>query len=655
MHRVIILIHIVYFLLSVPSFGQSDATVLFRIQKSEVTVEEFTRLYAKSKSVSEKINFDEFVDQFIIFRLKVEQAMEEGLDTTELFRKELAGYRNQLAQSYLTDNEAVEKVYENIYRRLLTEINAWHILVTCLPDATPEDTLLAYNKSLELRARLIEGEPFESVARGGSDDPSVILNGGNLGYFTAMQMILPFEDVAYSLKKGEISVPVKTPFGYHIIKVNDRRPSQGLVKVAHIMKAVPPGASEDVWNDSYNEIDTIYQKLIAGSSFSEMAKGESDHAESAIKGGEMDWFRTGDIVPEFGNAAFALMRNGDISPPFKTAFGWHIIKRIDRKPIGSFEENRAYIVSRQTNSRVSSLARDSFVNRLKKEYGFNLNNNTLDIIITLTDTAMARSMKKIDASMVPAGRIFSYQGGFLSCHDFVQIIEKNITAFNGSNTETIINSLLKNTIAESLIKYEDSRLESKYPDFRFLIKEFHDGMLLFEVNSREVWNKPFSDTTELQRFYEENIDKYIGKPSADLKVYPAIKPEELNTLRKLVSKYGTRPGGDAKIKSKYYVKYGTSSSIVNRRVFEGDDPELDHMIGKEGIGTAMQDGNMCVILTTRTYQAEPLPVSEVLPEITALYQDSLETNWVAQLKKKYTVWINERVLQEIREKSYEKN
>lgn len=650
MRRTILVIFIFSCLLSVRSSGQADSAVLLRINKNEVTTGEFIRLFTKSNNIVENTKLDEYLSQFIVFRLKVEQAMEEGMDTTMAFRKEFMGYRNQLAKNYLTDNEAKEKLLKDIYDRLLTEINAWHILVACQSDASPEDTLEAFNRSMEIRARLITGEQFEDVARGGSDDPSVVINGGNLGYFTALQMIKPFENAAYTLKKGEISLPVRTPFGYHIIKVSDRRPALGSVKVAHIMRTVPPGSTEEVWDSAAEEIKLIAKKLSEGILFSDLAKTESDHLESAAKGGEMDWFRTGDIVPEFSKAAFALLKNGDISPPVKTSFGWHIIKRIDKKPIGSFEENRQYIESKLTAGSMTDLTRNSFVSKLKKEYKYRINSTDLNLIVSLTDTLISNALKKFDRRLLPPGNLYTYTGGSLKCIDFAILIEKNLAAFNGTNTNQLINALLENTVAETLIAQEDSKLEDKYPEFRYLVKEFHDGMLLFEINSREVWNKPYSDSLGLQKYYEENNARFMTRQSADIKVYTPANEPNLKKLSRLVLKNGLKKDGDEMIIAKYINKGDTTLTITDRRISLGDDSELDPLIDKTGSGTALQDGKKSVILVTRIYPAELIPFSEVQLEVSALYQESLEEKWVEQLKKKYPVWINEFALKELREK-----
>jgi peptidyl-prolyl cis-trans isomerase SurA len=215
--------------------------ILLTIGGTKTEAGEFIRMYNKSAEPGKIPDIDSYLKQFIIFKQKVADAVSEGIDSTKAFKAELNGYRNQLAQNYLTDTQAKEKLIRQAYQRSLTEINAWHILIALPPDPSPEDTLDAWQKASDVKERIVKGESFEDVARGSSDDQSVKINGGNLGYFTVFQMIMPFEDAAYALKKGAISDPVRTPYGYHIIKIANKRPSKGKIRVAHIMKAAPPG------------------------------------------------------------------------------------------------------------------------------------------------------------------------------------------------------------------------------------------------------------------------------------------------------------------------------------------------------------------------------------------------------------------------------
>jgi peptidyl-prolyl cis-trans isomerase SurA len=298
---------------------------LMTVAGRAVPAGEFIRMYRKSAEPGKLSGLDTYLQQYITFKLKVADAISMRMDTTRAFRTELNGYRNQLAQNYLTDTGTREKLLQKTYQRSLTEINAWHILVSCPEGAKPEDTLSAWQKASGIRLRIMNGESFEQVARGSSDDPSVKINGGNLGYFTVFQMIMPFEDAAYNLKKGAVSEPVRTPYGYHIIKVADKRPARGKILVAHIMKAAPPGTGEKEAALAHQAIDSIYNLLNAGAPFSEMAAKYSDHKESAAAGGKLDWFGTGEIIPDFSEAAFSIPDTGKYTKPIRTIYGWHII------------------------------------------------------------------------------------------------------------------------------------------------------------------------------------------------------------------------------------------------------------------------------------------------------------------------------------------
>lgn len=650
MRKVIIMTILAVLTVTVRLSAQTDERVLIRINDNGITAEEFVRLFTKNLTPDEKPDFDQYFDQFLIFRLKVAEATEQGIDTTTSFIKEFEGYRNQLARTYLTDNEAREELLKKAYGRLQYEINAWHILVGCRPETPPADTLIAWRKAMEIRARILEGEAFELVARGTSDDPSVLTTGGDLGWFTSQQMIKPFEDAAYSMKPGNLSMPVRTPYGYHIIKLVDRRPSSGRIKVAHIMKALPPGAPEDAWTKAEQEINIIHKAVVGGGSFSELAMKESDHRESAVNGGELEWFGSGEIVQEFSKASFALLRNGDISSPVRTPFGWHIIKRIDRKPLGSFEENRALLEARFSESHMTTIARTSLVEKLKSEYNFVINQSVIDWFITNTDTLISHGKTQFSKNQIPPGNLFEFDGGSMKASSFASLLESNIGAFNGMNTNSVISQLVDNKVNDALIAYEDSKLEIKYPDFRYLVKEFHDGMLLFEINSREVWNKPYNDTIGLENFYKENRDQYMGLPSADITVYSLKSPAKIKPLARLVSRHGTKTGGNAKILEKYIAGNDTALVISGERLYQGAKPELDRYIRKRGSHNLTWNGMESVLAVNKVYPGELLPLDEVRQEVIADYQNYLETKWVGQLKKKYSVWVNDKLLGEIREK-----
>jgi peptidyl-prolyl cis-trans isomerase SurA len=484
--------------------------VLLTVAGKEIQAGEFIRMYKKSLEPEKPLSPSEYLQQFIIFKLKVADALSQGTDTTKAFKSEFNGYRNQLAQNYLTDPDIKERMLLDAYNRSLIEIKAWHLLLMAKADASPADTLKAFQKATAARERIIAGEPFEEVAKSVSEDPSAKMNGGNLGYFTVFQMIAPFEDAAYKLNTGDISQPVRSPFGYHIIKIADKHPARGKVKVAHIMKAAPPGAGDQDISKAEDGIKDIYRQLQAGASFRDLAARLSDHKESAAKGGEMNWFGTGEILSEFSEAAFALSDTGAYSKPFRSVYGWHIIKLLDRKAPGTYEETRPYLESKLNQSKLNSATKASFIEKLKTEYKFSVNQKVLKWFLTKTDTLIANGTVSYNRVKIPKGNIYSFADQMFSSAKFADYIESNRAAIPFRNPDDFINTALEMKIAVHLMDYENSVLEKKYPEFRYLMGEFHDGMLLFDISGKKVWTRVSSDSTGLQTYFNAHRNNYLS-------------------------------------------------------------------------------------------------------------------------------------------------
>jgi len=342
-----------------PVLAQDKNATVLTVDGEATSLEEFENIFRKNNrdSAISQQSLDEYMELFINFKLKVKEAREAGLDTVKKFITELDGYRNQLARPYLTDTDKLNDLMREAYQNQTQEVRAMHILIKTDANATPADTLRAYNKTMAIRERLMKGEDFASLAKAVSEDPSAKDNGGDLGYFTAFQMVYPFEKAAYDTKVGEVSMPVRTRYGYHLIKVVDKRSARGEIHVAHIV--VKPKSETDGEANAQTKINEIYQKSLSGeSTFEDLASKFSDDPTSAKKGGELAWFGTGKMVIEFEDAAYSLKNNGDVSQPFKTSFGWHIVKRLDYKPLPSFES-----MEKELKNKVS---KDKRANRLWK-------------------------------------------------------------------------------------------------------------------------------------------------------------------------------------------------------------------------------------------------------------------------------------------------
>jgi peptidyl-prolyl cis-trans isomerase SurA len=624
--------------------------ILMTVAGKEVSAGEFMRMYRKSYDPGSSKDIDAYLEQFVNFKLKVADAVSEGYDTTSAFRSELNGYRSQLAQSYLTDASAREKLLRQAYQRSLTEINAWHILISLSPEATPDDTLKAWKKATLVRERVMRGESFEEVARSSSDDPSVKINGGNLGYFTTFQMIMPFEDAAYSLKKGQVSQPVRTPYGYHIIKVTDRRPSLGKIKVAHIMRTVMPGSSESAAKAAEDTILSVYRQLQNGAQFSELAAKYSDHSESASKGGELNWFGAGEIISDFAEAAFALRNNGDYTKPVKTIYGWHIIKRIDRKAPGTFEEARPFLESRINESYLNSISKKSFVDKLKKEYKYRVIPAAYNWFVTHTDTLIIQGKAKYNRQEMPAGPIYTFAGQQLSTREFAGYIEKRGEMIATRDSVYFINHSLETCLSDQIIKYENSILEKKYPEFRYLMNEFHDGILLFEISGKKVWNRIQEDSAGLKNYYEVNKDKFLTKESFSGKIYTLRKKDGIKSLETAYKKFSRMPDCDARMMKKFISKGDTLLSVRSGTWKRGENMLLDSLTWKPGTFRLPDNTSAILVVINNVTAPRPLPFSEVQGEMMTGYQEQLDKNWIEQLRKQFIVKTDKNILEEIRKK-----
>ena len=563
-----ILSHILIILSLSSGFSQNaDEKILMTVAKMDVEAGEFVRMFNKSLDPAYRVEIDEYLQQFIAFKLKVADAVEHGYDTTRAFREELKGYRDQLAQTWLTDPDIREKTLRKAYQRYLEEINASHILVSCPKDAAPDDTLKAYSKAAGIRKRILDGEQFGEVAISESDDKSATINHGSLGWFTAFQMIAPFEDAAYSLQPGTISGPVRTPFGFHIIKVIDRRPSIGKIRVSHIMKSVPPGSDGQAVSEAENEINQIYERLGKGESFARLASEKSDHKESAANGGEMNWFGAGEIINDFSEAAFAIKDTGEYTKPVRTPYGFHIIKLLERKGPGTYEEAKPFLEGRLNQTDLVSLGKKSFIDRLKKEYEFRVVPEVRNWFIKNTDTLIIRGEAKYPARQIPGGKIFSFAGQGLSAADFASYLEKNGRILESDNPARFIDESLESIASGEIMKYEDSILEKKHPDFKYLMKEFHDGILLFEISSDKVWNRVQEDTAGLMLHYELNKDKFPAERNGASSPLPfsEVQADVISSYQDWLNEEWIR-----ELRSKYAVKIDDKvfEEVKNRLAYE---------------------------------------------------------------------------------------
>ncbi|MBN9293146.1 MAG: peptidylprolyl isomerase [Flavobacteriia bacterium] len=634
---------------SIIGFSQKDPVVL-EVGNKKVTKSEFLQIYLKNNDDPkfDQKSMDDYVEIFTKFKLKVVEAEHEGYDTIPKLKRELEGYRKTLATPYLTDKTLQDDLVKQVYERLKTEVRASHILVKVAERATPEDTLKAYNRILAIKKRIEAGEDFEKVARSsdGSEDPSVAYNGGDLGYFTAFQMVYPFEEAAYRTPKGKISNIVKTRYGYHILKVTDVRPARGTIRTAHIMIALAKNASAEDIEAAKKKAYEIYTKAKNGEDFAKLAETFSDDTQSAAKGGELPPFGTGTttrMIPVFENAAFGLKNNGDITEPIQTDFGFHIIKRLDWKPLGSFDELKKELQTKVSKDDRSKITQDSFIQKLKKEYKYkSYKAKNISWFYNNIDSSYFKNNYSY-TGLTTDKPLFVLNKQAFTQKQFAEYIQKNTKYIRNGSFKDIIDQHYANWERQSILNYEQSRLDGKYPDFKLLMNEYHDGILLFEIMSDKVWNKASQDSTGLTAFFEKNKDKYVWGKRVDAFVYECISNDVANNVYGMISKNNA-------VSSKEIIDEVNKTSELNLKVktnkYEIEStPFLKGHDFVKGLNKVYEyNGKYYVVFVNEILDPSAKELAECRGLVISDYQNYLETTWLSELKQKYPVKIHTEVL-----------
>lgn len=644
-------------------FSQTDE-VLMNIAGENITKAEFLNVYYKNNIKGEPIDkktLDEYVELFINFKLKVKEAEALGLDTVGEFVKELAGYRKQLAQTLLTDKDVTEHLIREAYDRMLFDIRASHILIRLDQNASPKDTLEAWNKITKLRQRIMKGEAFDKVAIEGSEDqsardseasdrrPAMKGNGGDLGYFTALDMVYPFETGAYNTKVGDVSMPVRTSFGYHLIKVTDRKPAMGRVQVAHILIGTSKTATDDQNNSKKTLADSVYDMLMNGASFEDMAMKYSDDKGSGAKGGVLPWFGVNRMVPEFIETVGTFKNNNDVSKPIKTMYGYHIIKLIDKKPIDSYENLYPELKSRVSRDPRSNLSKDMFIARIKAEYNFSENLNNLKPFYSIVTDTIFSAKWSLETAQGLNDKLFELAGKTFTQYDFAIYLNVQQSNRAKEDIESYVNSVYNLFVDETCINYEDSRLEIKNADFRNLMKEYRDGILLFELTQQKVWSKAINDTLGLEEFYQTVKQNYMWPVRLNASIYICKDATVAKKARKLAAKQYKKNLSNDFIIEKINLKDSHALKIESNFYAKGDSEVIDGIEWKKGLSPNKQMGNDVVFVSTHeVLSPEPKNLSDVKGLVTAEYQNHLEKQWIAELRAKYKVTVNAAVLSTIK-------
>lgn len=655
-------------IVSVLGAAKASDPVLMKINGKPITKSEFEYIYDKNNNSSsiDKKSLEEYLVLFKNFKLKVVEAESLGIDTTAAFRNELSGYRKQLIQPYLADKTVEEKLAQEAYERMKENVDVSHILVLVKENASSADTLAAYKKIMDIRNRLFTQEPakkggkakvlttcsldrFCQVASEVSEDPSKAENKGHLGWLTAGQTVYSFELAAYTSPIGKVSMPVRTNFGYHLLFVSGRRPDAGQVLVAHIMKSLRPKADsikpDAAEANAKKEIDAVYAKLKAGADFGELAAKESDDRGSAVKKGELPWFGTNRMIKEFETVSFGLKNKGDISEPFKTRFGWHVARLIDKKGLDTFENSKEEIIKTFSRDSRAQAGQDKAVESFKKEYGFTETKSALQEMVDLAKVGFPKDSLYQAKSQALKAPLFKIGDKVVSQQEFAAFIKTRPAAEN-KNGEDFIRTNYGEFVKDRVLAYEDAHLETKYPEFNNLMKEYHDGMLLFEISNNEVWDKASKDEAGLKSFFAKNrknydwtIPKYKGvvvyckDQATEKKARAIMKKTGADTLAVVLQKALNDSVTRVKVE-KVLVAKG-ENKVVDAKVFK-----LEKYVPSSQFPFVFIEGKLLA--------KGPEDYEDVRGLVTSDYQNFLEEVWVKKLNEKYKVEVDSNVLKTVK-------
>jgi peptidyl-prolyl cis-trans isomerase SurA len=612
--------------------------VLFTVNNTEVTTNEFSRVYNKNIDLvqdEKQKDVDEYLKLYVNYKLKLEEAYALGLDKGKKYINELESYKRQLAKKYLTDTKINDKLLKEAYERTVNEVNVNHILVIVDENASPADSLKAYNQVLEFRNNALN-ENFESIMKSAHNGKTI--HGEQLGYFNAFKMVYAFENIAYNTDIGEISMPFRTKFGFHILNVIDKRKSQGEVTVAHIMIA---NNNDKITSSPEERINELWVKVNEGSSFSDLAKQFSDDKNSARNGGKLKRFGAGMLGHvEFENAAFVLNTDGEVSKPIATKFGWHIIKLLKKHKVSSFNEQKSTLEQKLKKDSRSKIVNDRFYDNLKKRYGFSESVNAKEEILKVVDTNFIKGNWD-SSNNTYRNTLATFAGEKLSYLEYYKYLSSKLRTYKNIPVINDIVMVSYNDFINSRIyNYHNENLESEYPEFKNIVQEYREGLLLFELMEKEIWIKSKIDTIGLKKYYDDNKANYLWKKRIEAVVVTSETKKEAKNVRKLLKTNVT-------IKQ---LKESQKKSVVSEGLYELTDKELPKKYKSDiGVSKIFKHNNQYVVVKgIKEFLPKQKLLTEVKGRVINDYQTQIEKDWLLNLALKYKVEVNKSVLESVK-------
>ena len=630
--------------------GTQDQSVLMTVGGKPIYKDDMVYLLSKgtgdntSPGISRE-EFEENLELFVNYQLKVKEAEEQGLDKTEEFQSEFASFKESLIAPFLIKNSIEEGELRKAYSRMQEIIRASHVLFQFPANASREDSLIVLKMALKVKSEIENSGNINELAVQYSDDPSAQANKGDLGYFTSLQMVQPFEDAAYGLQIGQVSDPVLTNFGYHIIQVKDRQPNPGQVRVSHILVRFDPKDPSQEEN-ARRKIADIYTEIQKESTiWEDIVKNFSEDPGTKDRGGLLPWFGVGNMIPEFEMAAFSLTEIGEVSPPLRSQYGYHILRLEAKRPIDSFEEMEESIRSRILRDSRSSVIQSQVVAIQKARYGFQENEPSVQSLSSqLNEVPKSEFNARLTAQSLGSKPMFTFQGKTYTAADLGKYIETQEVAFR--DKVPTFDFWYDRYVSEILAKTEEKDLESTNKEYQMLLKEYRDGILLFSLMNKEVWEKGITDSLGQREYFRQNIESYQWDERIEAFMVKIIDPKGLEAAKSHLQGNGYNEtivqSFENQIKSKSPLAYQTESGVFEFR----NHPVLNFIDPSKSYQEIKAEGFTYLILTGKRTPAGPRKFEESRGLVIRDYQEYLEETLVSKLKSKYPVVINPSIKEE---------
>lgn len=616
------------------SFAQDqpkNTDALITINNEEISVDEFMNIYNKNIQLVEdkgQNGIEDYLELYINYKLKIADAKSEDFDKKQSYLKEYEKYKNQLIKTFLTDKKVTSELLQEAYSRTKVELKAQHILVR----TTGQDTLSALNQIREFRSRFLN-ESFENLKKSIHNGNDIFVE--DLGYFSAFKMVYDFENAAYNTPVGEISQPFKTQFGYHVVKVLNKRPSLGQAEAAHIMIAKKSNNTEQTAEQRINE---LYRLIEQGESFEDLAKQYSDDKSSAENGGKLKPFKSGEINSElFVDTAFSL-DVGAISNPIQTKYGWHIIKLLSKKPIESFEQLKFELEKKVKRDSRSQVIKKRMVASIMKQYQVQApKSNTIS---TYYKKNKDESRWILNESLSLDNQLIKIKNRVLSYGDFLSFLNNN------SKTKKSIDDHYNTFLENSVMQYKKDQLPFENAEYANVLKEYEEGLLLFDIMEEKIWNRAKNDSTGLLEHYNSNALKFIAPKNISGTI---ARSDKKSTLKKVMKLWVKNMSNDVVSKM---VNVKNQNVIFSTGTFEiGSSLLPKNTVFETGISKISPLDNSYVILNVLKQQSEKvLSFEEAKGAVISSFQNLLEQNWIETLRAKYSFSVNLNVLNELKQK-----